>query len=90
MSNLNPLKYVCLPVVAFRVRSAEVDPKDITTSGAPDGVSSLGGLGGREATVSESAGGTVRVVREMSAASMLKGVDSQIDDASLDRRSLKW
>ena len=38
--------------------------------------------------MSESAGGTVRVVREMSAASMLKGVDSRIDEASLDRRSL--
>ena len=38
--------------------------------------------------MSESAGGTVRVVREMSATSMLKGVDSRIDDSSLDRRSL--
>ena len=38
--------------------------------------------------MSESAGSTVRVVREMSAASMLKSVDSRIDEASLDRRSL--
>ena len=38
--------------------------------------------------MSESAGGTVRVVREMSATSMLKGVDSRIDDASLDSRGL--
>ena len=45
---------------------------------------------GLQATMSESAGGTctVRVVREMSATSMLKGVDSQIGESSLDRRSL--
>ena len=73
-----------LTIVAFRVGSTEIDPKDIAPSGAPDDVASLGGLGGREATMSESAGGTVRVVREMSAASMLKGVDSRIDEASLD------
>ena len=37
--------------------------------------------------MSESAGGTVRVVREMSATSMLKSVDSRIDESSFDRRS---
>ena len=86
--NLNPLNCVCLPVVAFRVGSTEIDAKDIAPSGAPDDVARLGGLGGREAAMSESAGSTVRVVREMSAASMLKSVDSRIDEASLDRRSL--
>ena len=86
--NLNPLKCVCLTIVAFKVRSVEVDPKDITPSGAPDDVASLGGLGGRAATVSETAGITVRIVREMPATSMLKGVVSRIDNASLDSRSL--
>ena len=38
--------------------------------------------------MSEAAGGTVRVVREMSATSMLKGVVCRMDDASLDSRSL--
>ena len=85
--NLNPLKCVGLTIVALRVGSTEIDAKDIAPSGAPDDVASLSGLGGREATMSESAG-TVRVVREMAAASMLKGVDSRIDEASLDRRSL--
>ena len=77
-----------LTIVAFRVGSTEIDAKDIAPSGAPDDVASLGGLGGREATMSESAGGTVRVVREMSATSMLKGVDFRIDESCLDRRSL--
>ena len=86
--NLNPLECVGFTIVAFRVGSTEIDAKDITPSGAPDGVASRGGLSGREATMSESAGGTVRVVREMSATSMLKGVDSRIDESSLDRRSL--
>jgi hypothetical protein len=86
--NLNPLKCVSLTIVAFRVGSTEIDAKDIAPSGAPDDVASLGGLGGREATMSESAGGTVRVVREMSATSMLKGVDFRIDESCLDRRSL--
>ena len=86
--NLNPLKCVGLTIVDFRVGSTEIDPKDIAPSGSPDDVASLGGLGDREATMSESAGGTVRVVREVAAASMLKGVDSRIDEASLDRRSL--
>jgi hypothetical protein len=86
--NLNPLKCVGLTIVALRVGSTEIDAKDIAPSGAPDDVASLSGLGGREATMSEAAGGTVRVVREMSAASMLKGVDSRIDEASLDGRGL--
>ena len=75
-------------IISFRVGSTEIDAKDITPSGAPDDVASRGGLSGREATMSESAGGTVRVVREMSATGMLKSVDSRIDEASLDRRSL--
>jgi hypothetical protein len=86
--NLNPLKCVGLTIVAFRVGSTEIIPKDIAPSGAPDDVASLGGLCSREATMSESAGGTVRVVREMPATSMLKGVDFRIDESSLDRRSL--
>ena len=86
--NLNPLECVGFTIVAFRVGSTEIDAKDIAPSGAPDDVASLGGLSGREATMSESAGGTVRVVREMSATSMLKGVDARIDESSLDRRSL--
>jgi len=71
-----------------KVGSTEIDAKDIAPSGAPDDVASLSGLGGREATMSEAAGGTVRVVREMSATSMLKGVVCRVDDSSLDGRGL--
>ncbi len=88
VANLNSLKCVCLTIVACRVGSTEIGRKYIAPSGAPDDVTSLGSLGGRATTMSETASRAVRIMGKMFAMSMLKGVVCRIGDLSLDGRGL--